>query len=158
MQTEATRQADNITPPRQGEVIPLAIDGTSRAYDTAAITIAGSAYRPGQNDHAYLTLYNAGTETIYFVFAPPDNVGQPNCFINPTPPATAIDDTQILAAGSTLAYAKAYCFPLLSQTAQDMRFHRDYERYLIVKCPSGQTSTLYLYASSQNTYPRGQGA
>lgn len=134
MTIEATRQADNILPPRRSGIIALAIDSTARAYDLSVITMGGSTFSSTQKgQRVYLTLQADGG-AVYFHLS--------------SASATTLSDTATIAAGGTIAYANTYGAKIESGGSMDIRIDRLDDRYLVVKTASG-TATLRFWASSQ---------
>ena len=135
MTIEATRQADNILPPRRSLILAITVDATARAYDLSGITMGGSSYLTGQQgQRVYLTMQADGA-SMYYHFS--------------SSSATTLDNTAVIAAAGTIAYANTYGAKLESGTSIDLRIDRITDRYLVLKCASGATGTIRIWASSQ---------
>lgn len=134
MTIEATRQADNILPPRRSAIIALAIDSTARAYDMSVLTLAGNTFSSTQKGvRLYLTMQADGG-AVYFQLSSSNSA--------------TLSDTASITAGSALAFANTYGAKIESGGSVDVRIDRLDDRYLVVKTASG-TATLRFWASSQ---------
>jgi hypothetical protein len=130
--TIAQEQAADTSPPRKGAVLALTIDSTARAYDLTALDLGGFAFSVGRRNEVFLTLFADGGD-VYYYFAS-DNTA-------------TVDDTAVVAAGGTLAYANGYAMKLPSGAAHSVRINRATDKYLQVKTSAG-SATLRLFASS----------
>lgn len=141
-----TQQANNITPPRVGQIIALNVDATSRGYDLTALLWNGvPANKSGLEDYFYLSM-QCETNDVFYAFDG-QAVG-----------ADAIDDTQATAAGGTPALdtpgalVHAQCARLISGLPEvPVRINRGIDKTLILKCASGKTAIIRIWASSQST-------
>lgn len=137
-------QASNITPPRVGQVLALAVDATSRGYSISPLTFAGQGALQGNRPNQfYLRLFNDGANNVYFAF---DSAAVS---------VNEISDTAITSAGGTLAFDTlpantCQCDVIGPGDYQDVRIDKFEDVTLIVKCASGKTSTLRIRARSQS--------
>lgn len=130
----ATQQADNIRPPRRGEILALGVDVTARPYDLKALALDG--YAPNESTgpaHVYISL-TAITADVYFYFAPAT--------------ANDLDPTAAVAAGGTPAYANTHGWRLVANTEQRLRINRALDKFLVIRTAAA-TATLLIRASSE---------
>ena len=135
--TIVEEQAANNLPPRRGQVLALGIDATARPYSLTSLAF-GRTDPPQESpkrEHVFLTLQVAGNQDVYFYFA--------------SATASDLDDTAKVAAGSTLSFANTYAWRLPVGEERTFRLDRNVDKFLIVKCASGLTSTLLIAASSE---------
>ena len=130
--TIAQDQAADTCPPRRGAVLALTVDATARAYDLTALDLGGYAASGGRRNEVFLTLFADGGD-VYYQLA--------------SVATASLDDTAVIAAAGTLAYANTYAMKLPSGAAQSFRINRNVDKYLQVKTSSG-TATLRFFASS----------
>lgn len=133
MGNRAEDQAFNVVPPRRGAVLALSVDTTARAYDLTGLSF-GAAYNANDAvDSIYLTL-QAQSGDVFFYFG--------------TATSSDMDNTAVIAAGGTLAFANTYCAWLPQNASVDLRIVKTQDKFLVVKTSTG-TATLRFYASSQ---------
>ncbi len=143
MSYKASGQADNIVAPRRfvantnSGVWVQAVDQTARVYIVSTLPLGGKQLISGGADHVYVTLL-CETADVYFAFG--------------AATAATIDDTAVIAAGTAVT---ATCmlatmpFRLVKDVPQCFRIDRNADKFLQLKCASGLTATLRMYASSQ---------
>lgn len=129
MTQEATRQADNVVPPRKGACAAIVLDATSRSYDLSLVDL-GAAYSRG--GELYIRLFSE-TATTYF-FMSPANSG-------------TVDETAAVAAAGTMAFTANACSIIPAGTEREIRINRTTDRYLFVK--GSGAGYLRISASSQ---------
>lgn len=132
-ESEATRHANNVLPPREGKIIALTLDATARAYDLKVLELGGASYKTDlKGQRVYLTM-QAETADCFFLFC--------------SDGTTSLNQATAIAAGSALAYNDAYCARLPANTAIDVHIDKDTDRYLVVK--GSAAGVLRFWASSQ---------
>lgn len=129
-----------------GQVICLAVDSTSRAYDISKLAWNGVSVVKTSNRNEHFISLQCESNDVYFAFS---STAQGS--------AETIDDTASVTAGSVTALAlPSTPFPPAHLVAGlppiDVRLDRQVDVTLIVKCVSGKTATLRIWPSSQN-YP-----
>ncbi len=145
MSFKATAQSDDIVPPRRyvastiSGVWVQAVDSTARSYAISALPLGGKPIvNTGQIDHVYVTLL-CETADVYFAFG--------------AATAATLDDTAVNAAGVALLASTAMLptmpFRLVRDIPMSFRIQRSVDSFLQLKCASGSTATLRVYASSQ---------
>lgn len=134
MSSNAEEQSANVQPPRRGATLALTVDSTARAYSLTSLALGGFTPDPGNKRRAevYLTLFADGGD-VYYHLADTNTVN--------------LDDTAVIAAGGTLAFANTYAFKLPSGAAHSFRIDRSQDTYLHVKTSAG-SATLRFFASS----------
>lgn len=139
MATVAEQQLANVTPPRRGAVLALAVDTTARAYDLKDLVLGG--YAPKEDlsraEYVYVTLQAVGDEgdDVWFVFS--------------TTSAADLDESTEIAAGNALVFADTFGWRLAAGTSVRVRISRSEDRFLITKA-AANTPTLLLRASSDS--------
>lgn len=134
-------QEGNIQPPRYGFIAVIAVDGTSRGYDLTALQLQDEAPAVAQGqiqNEVFFTLENTGTSPIYFAF---DSAAVG---------VNTINDAAATAAGGALTFVAGGCASIPGPGARDERINRQIDKTLVVKCATGQTSTLRIEVTSQS--------
>jgi hypothetical protein len=144
-------QEGNVVPPRLGAICVIAVTATSEGYDLTSLkfpderpNVPGSA---GVANQIWLTLENTGSSPVFFVL---DSavVG-----------TNTISDTATTSAGSAITFVSGGCASVqAAPDRRDVRIDRQVDRTLIVKCSSGNTSTLRVTISSQSLPGATQGS
>jgi len=131
--TEAQDQFFNLVGPRRGKVLAVAVDATARAYDLTALAFGDDPYQAVKAQFCDITVQADGND-IFFYFD--------------SATGSALSDTAVVSAGGTAAFADTYAAKIDSGTFQTFRIRRNLDKFIQVKCASGKTATLRLYASS----------
>ncbi len=143
MSFKATAQSDNILPPRRwvlntaSGVWAQAVDSTARSYAISLLPFDGKPIVPGAINHVYVTML-CETADVYFAFG--------------AATAATLDDTAVVSAGGTLSATSMPAtmpFRLVKDVPMSFRIDRGIDTFLQLKCASGSTATLRVYASSQ---------
>lgn len=131
---EVTRQADDILPPRKGQVLVFNVDANARSYNLQAVLLAGFKDNSVNNQpqFMYVTL-EADAGDVYFVFA---NDNTPTL-----DPATAI------ALGGAVVLSNTYCFRIPQNQERHVRINRNVDKFLHIRTSVG-AAVLRFYASS----------
>lgn len=131
MSEEATRQSDNIVPPRTKVWVQL-VDSTSRVYDLTAQNL-GTTYDASHTTYVFLTIQADGAD-IYYCF---DNVN-----------SRTLDETAATAAGGAPSFPTTACLKCPDGQERSYRIQRNLDLYLYLKTSTG-TGRARIYASSQ---------
>jgi hypothetical protein len=127
-------QADNILPPRQGQILPINVNTTSLSYDLRNVALQSNYIPDQKRQFVFVTLNNRGSADVYFYFSNTNS--------------TNLNDANAVALGANLAFATSYGAKLASGSERSYRIDKDVDRYLCVKTNSS-TAVVELYVSSE---------
>lgn len=134
MGTTVEEQYANVTPPRRGECMALAVDVTARPYDLTVLPIQGVLPEAAHSRRleSYLTM-RAITADVWFYFSG----------------VTASDLSAVanIAVGGALSYPTTNGWVIPVGTEVRVRIDRSRDLFLICQTAAG-TATLLVRASS----------
>lgn len=139
MEYSVVNQGAGPLPPRTGKMIPITVDGTSRAYDlwdiafgTAAVPNAAVGQEIPETKF-FITLIAEGGDVLH-AFGPDDTV--------------QVDEGAVLAPGDPLSYPANAGEPIFAGTQKDWHLNRMLDRFLAIKTTSAGTVILHIRVSS----------
>jgi hypothetical protein len=149
----AVTQANNVVPPRLGNIICIAVDATSRYYDLSAILF--NRVPSGKKttvDWIYLSLQCESNDVYYAFDYAPSTTG--DTILDTT--ATAAGGAPALDAVGTLVtpvqILSAQCAHLVSGLPEiPVRIQRGIDNGIILKCAAGKAATFRMWASSESS-------
>lgn len=112
------RQVQNVLPPRHGKCFALTADSTARAYPINTLDFGQGAPDSQKRMECFLLLQADGGD-IYYHFS--DGAD------------TDLDETTVISAGGTLAFADAAGAKLADGGFAEARIDRQKDKYLVVK-------------------------
>lgn len=140
MEPSVVQQSAGPLPPRTDKIIPITVDGTSRAYDlwsvafgTAAVNTAATGTE-APNTRFFITMLADGGDVLH-AFGPTS--------------AVQVDEGAVLAPGDPLSYPANAGEPIHAGTRVDWRMMRKEDRYLAIKTLAMGTVLLYIRVSSE---------
>lgn len=119
-----------LAPPRDGQIVVLTVDATSRRYDLGAVDLGGKPVREGGT----VELTFISSAAFYFKF-------------NDTNEGT-VDETDADAAGSGPTFQADAAVLVPANTYVSCTVSRTKDRYFLVK---GTAGTLRMWATSGRT-------